>query len=73
MSLAATILIPTHDHADTLRASVASALRQTVSDIEVFVMGDGVPDVTREIMREFMAADLDGNLIRVFYDFRGDV
>jgi uncharacterized glyoxalase superfamily protein PhnB len=24
-------------------------------------------------LREFMAADLDGNLIRVFYDFRGDV
>ena len=24
-------------------------------------------------LREFMAADLDGNLIRVFYDFHGDV
>jgi uncharacterized glyoxalase superfamily protein PhnB len=24
-------------------------------------------------LREFMAADLDGNLIRVFYDFRGDM
>jgi uncharacterized glyoxalase superfamily protein PhnB len=23
-------------------------------------------------LREFMAADIDGNLIRVFYDFRGD-
>ena len=23
-------------------------------------------------LREFMAADLDGNLIRVFYDFRSD-
>jgi uncharacterized glyoxalase superfamily protein PhnB len=23
-------------------------------------------------LREFMAADLDGNLIRVFYDFRRD-
>jgi predicted lactoylglutathione lyase len=23
-------------------------------------------------LREFMAADVDGNLIRVFYDFRGD-
>ena len=24
-------------------------------------------------LREFVAADLDGNLIRVFYDFRGDL
>ena len=24
-------------------------------------------------LREFIAADLDGNLIRVFYDFRGDL
>jgi uncharacterized glyoxalase superfamily protein PhnB len=24
-------------------------------------------------LREFVAADLDGNLIRVFYDFRGDM
>ena len=37
----ATILVPTHDHGPTLRASVASALRQTVSDIEVFIVGDG--------------------------------
>jgi hypothetical protein len=24
-------------------------------------------------LREFMAADLDGNLIRVFYDFRSEL
>jgi hypothetical protein len=24
-------------------------------------------------LREFTSADLDGNLIRVFYDFRGDI
>ncbi len=24
-------------------------------------------------LREFMATDLDGNLIRVFYDFRADI
>ncbi len=57
MNLTATILIPTHDHGPTLRSSVASALGQTVSDIEVFVVGDGVPDETRGIMAEIIRAD----------------
>lgn len=57
MSLAATVLIPTHNHVRTLRASVASALRQTVPDIEVFVIGDGVPDETREVVSELIRAD----------------
>jgi hypothetical protein len=57
MPLTATILIPTHNHGPTLRASVASALRQTVSDIEVFVVGDGVTDETRNIMGEIMRGD----------------
>ena len=56
-SPAATVLIPTHDHGETLRYSVPTALAQTVSDIEVFIMGDGVPDITREIAREFAASD----------------
>ena len=50
--LAATILVPTHDHGPTLLRSVPSALAQTVTDIEVLVVGDGVPDVTREVMSE---------------------
>jgi GalNAc5-diNAcBac-PP-undecaprenol beta-1,3-glucosyltransferase len=57
MSLAATVLIPTHDHGPTLLRSVRSALAQTVHDIEVLVVGDGAPDVTREIMAELTAAD----------------
>ena len=62
---AATVLIPTHAHGETLRYSIPTALRQTVRDIEVFIVGDGVPDITREIAREFAAADA-----RVrFFDF----
>ncbi|HUW57769.1 MAG TPA: glycosyltransferase family 2 protein [Planctomycetota bacterium] len=57
MNLTATILVPTHNHGSTLWASVGSALRQTVSDIEVFVIGDGVPDETRDIMAEMMRGD----------------
>lgn len=53
----ATVLVPTHDHGETLRYSVPTALAQTVGDLEVFILGDGAPDVTREIAREFAARD----------------
>jgi GalNAc5-diNAcBac-PP-undecaprenol beta-1,3-glucosyltransferase len=53
----ATVVIPTFDHGPTLERSVPSALRQTVEDIEVFVVGDGAPDVTRDIMARITAAD----------------
>lgn len=55
--LAATVLVPTHDHGPTLFRSVASALAQTVSDLEVLVVGDGAPDVTRELMGELTSSD----------------
>jgi glycosyltransferase involved in cell wall biosynthesis len=57
MSVAATVIVPTHDHGPTLRLSVGSALAQTVEDIEVLVIGDGVPDVTREIVGELSRSD----------------
>jgi hypothetical protein len=53
----ATVVVPTFDHGATLERSVPTALAQTVSDIEVFVVGDGVPEVTRDIMARFMAED----------------
>ena len=64
-SPAVTVLIPTHDHGETLRYSVPTALGQTVRNIEVFIVGDGVPDVTREIVRGFVASD---QRVR-FFDF----
>lgn len=65
MSVAATVLIPTHDHGPTLRYSVESALRQTMSDIEVFIIGDGVDDLSRSIIAELTRKDA-----RVrFFDF----
>jgi len=57
MSPAVTVLIPTHDHGATLRRALASVRRQSVQDFEVIVVGDGVPDVTREFMAEETAAD----------------
>jgi glycosyltransferase involved in cell wall biosynthesis len=46
----AAILIPTHDHASTLDLAVRSALEQTVAEIEVLVVGDGVDDGTRGVV-----------------------
>lgn len=65
MSVAATVLIPTHDHADPLRHSVASAQAQSLQDIELFIVGDGVGDATRELVAELSAGDAR---IR-FFDF----
>ena len=53
----ATVLIPTFDHGPMLRYSIPSALEQTIRNIEVFVVGDGVPDVTREIVGQFVRKD----------------
>lgn len=53
----ATVLVPTHDHGPTLLYSVRSALAQTAPDIEVFIVGDGVPDVTREVVARLMDED----------------
>jgi Glycosyl transferase family 2 len=57
MTVAATVLVPTHDHGPTLLRSLPSALAQTVHDIEVLVVGDGAPDFTRELMEELTSAD----------------
>ncbi|MEO8217613.1 MAG: glycosyltransferase family A protein [Acidobacteriota bacterium] len=53
----ATVVIPTHDHGPTLRWSVRSALAQTVTDLEVFIIGDGVPESGRRVIEELCAGD----------------
>jgi hypothetical protein len=52
-----TVLIPTHDHSETLRYAVRSVQWQTRQDFELFIVGDGVPDRTRAIAAELMAED----------------
>jgi GalNAc5-diNAcBac-PP-undecaprenol beta-1,3-glucosyltransferase len=62
---AATVLIPTHEHVETLRHAVASVQKQSLQDFELFIVGDGVADATRAIVAELSAAD---GRIR-FFDF----
>lgn len=55
--LEATVLVPTHAERPSLEQALRSALEQTVTDIEVVVVGDGCPDSTRTIMQRMMRAD----------------
>jgi len=65
---AATVILPTHDHGPTLRCSIRSVQKQTVEDLEIFVIGDGVPDVTRDLVAELASRD---SRIRFFDNPKG--
>jgi len=45
------VVVPTHDHGPTLGPAVRSALRQTVDELEVLIVGDGMPAAAGEIAR----------------------
>lgn len=52
-----TVLVPTWRAPHTIGGAVRSALRQTVSELEVLIVGDGVDDETRRAVRELCEAD----------------
>lgn len=51
------VIIPTFDHGVLLRPAIRSALGQTVSDLEIHVMGDGAPPETDALMDSITAAE----------------
>ncbi|MEO0731486.1 MAG: glycosyltransferase family A protein, partial [Bacteroidota bacterium] len=54
----ATILLPTTgDRGPLLPYSIGSIQRQTVTDFELFVIGDGVTEATRQVIQQLMAKD----------------
>ncbi len=55
-----TFVVPTHDHGELLGYSVRSVLAQTIDDLDVVVLGDGVDDLTRSVARGL--ADADGRV-----------
>lgn len=55
--IAATIVLPTHDHGPTIRYAVASVLSQTVENIELFIIGDGVLAGSRQLLEDLAAED----------------
>jgi len=57
MTIEATIIVPTHNHGATLARSVRSALCQTVCDVEVVILGDGVTEATFATATELARSD----------------
>lgn len=53
----ASILIPTWDAAETLPLAVDSARRQSVPDIEIVIVGDGVTPATRRAVEPLVELD----------------
>jgi hypothetical protein len=45
------VVIPTHDHGPTLVCALRSALRQTLAELEVLIVGDGMPASAAAIAR----------------------
>lgn len=45
--LLATVIIPTYNHGETIFFAVESVLSQTISDFEVLIIGDGVPEESK--------------------------
>jgi hypothetical protein len=51
------VVLPTHEHGDMLRLAVGSVLAQTVEDLELAVIGDGVDERTRAVALELERSD----------------
>lgn len=63
MSIRATVLVPTFDHGETLRYSIPSILNQTVQDLEVVIVGDGMAPAAAAVAREVAASDARVRLV----------
>jgi hypothetical protein len=51
------VLVPTHEHASTLRYAVRSVQTQGVDDLEILICGDGVSDDLRAVIADLQHAD----------------
>ena len=51
------VIIPTYRHPECLPLAIASAQNQTVGDIDIVVVGDGVADDTRDAIAPILAGD----------------
>ena len=57
MSNSVMVIIPTHNHPTTLKYSVESVQNQTVDDLDIVIIGDGVMDDTRDVISDIIKSD----------------
>jgi GalNAc5-diNAcBac-PP-undecaprenol beta-1,3-glucosyltransferase len=53
----ATVVVPTYDHGPLIEHAVGSALAQTETDLEVLIVGDGVPAAARPFVERVVESD----------------
>jgi glycosyltransferase involved in cell wall biosynthesis len=51
------VIIPTHNHASTVSTSIKSVQNQSVEDLDIVVIGDGVQDETRDAVNPLLHDD----------------
>lgn len=51
------VIIPTHNHPETITYSIASAQNQSIENIRIVILGDGVSDDTRDALRPVVTGD----------------
>ena len=56
------IIIPTYNRADKLKAAIMSVLNQTYCDLELIIVDDGSTDDTKNVV-----ANIDDNRLRYVY------
>jgi glycosyltransferase involved in cell wall biosynthesis len=56
-----TIVIPTYNRADKLRATIESVIQQSFGDFELLIMDDGSVDHTEKVVSSFMDARIKYN------------
>lgn len=52
-----TVILPTHNHPSTLEFSIRSILQQSFRNFHLVVIGDGVKEETRTVVKGFMEMD----------------